>query len=180
MSALLEEVYQLLNIQRICTTPYHSQTNGLIERFNSTLKAMLKNLSAATKKIGMTVCHTFSLLIGRCPRNSLASPHPLTLLYGRKVWEPLNILKGDVDWVPGWRGGDTQSNYVVKMSKRLEEMRDLVQKSMGQSQQRQKALYDKGTKKRRFNVGDQVLVLLPMQHNHLKLQWIGPYTVIRK
>ena len=25
-----------------------------------------------------------------------------------------------------------------------------------------------------------MLVLLPMQHNHLKLEWVGPYTVMRK
>ena len=32
MSALLGEVYLLLNIQRIRTTPYHPQTDGLVER----------------------------------------------------------------------------------------------------------------------------------------------------
>lgn len=42
MFALLEEVYWLLNIRRICTTPYHPQTDGLVERFNGTLKAMVK------------------------------------------------------------------------------------------------------------------------------------------
>ena len=44
MSALLGEVYGLMNIQRIRTTPYHPQTDGLIERFNGTLKAMLKEV----------------------------------------------------------------------------------------------------------------------------------------
>jgi len=38
MSTLLDEIYQLLHIKKIRTTPYHPQTDGLVERFNGTLK----------------------------------------------------------------------------------------------------------------------------------------------
>ncbi len=41
-SKLLSEIYKLLNVRGITTTPYHAQTDGLVERFNGTLKAMLK------------------------------------------------------------------------------------------------------------------------------------------
>ncbi len=41
-SKLLAEVYRLLHIKPICTSPYHPQTDGLVERFNQTLKAMLR------------------------------------------------------------------------------------------------------------------------------------------
>ena len=44
MSSLLQELYQLLQIKRIRTTPYHPQGDGLVECFNGTLKAMLRKV----------------------------------------------------------------------------------------------------------------------------------------
>ncbi|KAF7643600.1 hypothetical protein LDENG_00236720 [Lucifuga dentata] len=41
-SQLLKDVYSLLGIHGVKTSPYHSQTDGLVERFNKTLKAMLR------------------------------------------------------------------------------------------------------------------------------------------
>ena len=38
----LLEVYRLLHVKALQTTPYHPQTYGLVERFNQTLKQMLR------------------------------------------------------------------------------------------------------------------------------------------
>ena len=40
MSQLLRELYNLLNIHPIRTSPYHPQIDGLVERFNKTLKSV--------------------------------------------------------------------------------------------------------------------------------------------
>ena len=44
MSQLLRELYNLLNICPIRTSPYHPQTDSLVERFNKTLKSLLRKL----------------------------------------------------------------------------------------------------------------------------------------
>ena len=42
MSKLLAEVYRLLSVKAIRMSIYHPQMDGLVERFNQKLKAMLK------------------------------------------------------------------------------------------------------------------------------------------
>ena len=44
ISQLLREPYNLLNIRPIQTSPYHPQTDDLVEHFNKTLKSLLRKL----------------------------------------------------------------------------------------------------------------------------------------
>ena len=179
MSALLGEVYRLMNIQRIRTTPYHPQTDGLVERFNGTLKAMLKKFVSRNQK-DWDDCLPYLLFAYREVPQESTGFSPFELLYGRKVRGPLDVLRET--WA-GYTAEEEETpiaTYVVEMKDRLEEMSGLVQESMVRAQQCQKALYDRGAKERGFEIGDKVLVLLPMQHNRLKLEWVGPYKVVRK
>ena len=167
MSALLREVYRLLNIQRICTTPYHPQTDGLVERFNRTLKAMLKKFVSRNQKDWDDCLPYLFFAYCEVPQESTGFS-PFELLYGRKVTGPLDVLREK--WT-GYMAEEEETpiaTYVVEMRDQLEEMSGLVQESMVRAQQWQKALYDRGAKEWEFEVGDKVLVLLPMQHNRLK------------
>ena len=50
LSKLLTEIYRMLGIKPIRTIPYHPQTNGLVDRFNQTLKAMLRRSATESGK----------------------------------------------------------------------------------------------------------------------------------
>ena len=49
-SQLLKEIYHLQHVHSIQTTPYHLQTDGLVERFNKTLKSMLQKTATEEGK----------------------------------------------------------------------------------------------------------------------------------
>ena len=50
MSQLLKELYNLLHVSQIWTSPCHPQTDGLVERFNKTLKLILREEWEASKR----------------------------------------------------------------------------------------------------------------------------------
>lgn len=54
-SDMLKEVYRLLSIRMITTTPYHAMCNGLVERFNGTLKKMLRRMCSEQPRNGIVI-----------------------------------------------------------------------------------------------------------------------------
>lgn len=49
-SDLMKEVSRLLSLKRITTSPYHPICNELVEKFNGTMKQMLKRMCAEKPK----------------------------------------------------------------------------------------------------------------------------------
>lgn len=178
MSALLQDVYLLLNIKRIRTTPYHPQTDGLVERFNSTLKSMLKKFVASNAKDWDEYLPYLLFAYREAPQESTGFS-PFELLYGRRVRGPLDVLSES--WTDDEQQEDRDvSTHIAEMRHRLEEMCEHVQSNMAKAQQKQKKHYDKSTKHQQLEIGDKVLVLIPSRKSKLKLERMGPYVVTKK
>ena len=84
MSQLLRELFNLLNIHPICTSPCHPQMDRLVERFNKTLKALLRKL---VSKKGRNWERLLPYVLFACheiPQSTIGFS-PFELLYGQEV-----------------------------------------------------------------------------------------------
>lgn len=177
LSKLLQQVYQLLGVRGIKTTPYHPQTDGLVERFNQTLKNMLRKFVSHTGS-DWDQWLPYLLFAYREVPHASTGFSPFELLYGRQVRGPLDLLKEH--WEDPGAKGENVVSYVVKMRQRLEQMTALAQEHMKTAQANQKTWYDKKARDRSFEPGQEVLLLLPTSDSKLLARWQGPYQITRR
>nr|KAG5692640.1 hypothetical protein BaRGS_003530 [Batillaria attramentaria] len=178
VSELMQEVNRLLCIRGLTTTPYHAQCNGLVERFNGTLKTMLRKLCQDRPRDWDRFIPALLFAYREIPQDSLGFS-PFELLYGRAVRGPLQILKEAWTHDSG-EEVKTSVQYVLDLRDRLEAMSQLAQKNLGRSAERYAAAFDRKAKPRYFAVGSRVLLLLPGKKNKLEMAWQGPYEVIER
>ena len=176
-SQLLLELYRMLWVKAIRTTPYHPQTDGLVERFNQTLKQMLRKTidEEGSEWDKLLPCVLFAYR--EVPQSSNGFS-PFELIYGRDVRGPLDVLKED--WIHNQLKDDDIVSYVTRIYERLKEGREAVQENLRKSQLKQKKWYDKRARDITSAEGDKVLVLLPTRTEKLLAKWKGPYKVLRK
>ena len=178
-SDLMKEVSRILSIKQLTTTPYHPACNGLVERFNGTLKSMLRKLCDEQPKQWNRYVPAL-LFAYRDTVQDTTGFSPFQLLYGRQVRGPLSILREL--WTKEVEDDEVKSTYqyVVDLRTRLEDTCKLAQEAIQKNSAKYKSYADSKAKDRQFQKGDEVLLLLPDDNNKLLMQWRGPFTILEK
>ena len=180
VSEVMRSVHRLLGVKARNTTPYHAQANGLVERFNGTLKQMIKRLAQDHPKDWHRYIPAVLFAYREVPQESMRFS-PFELLYGRTVRGPMAVLR-DL-WA---NDGQSQPvlkpevEYVADLRNRLASTCEVAQQHLGQASKRYARAFNRKAKERWFDAGDEVLLLLPVKKNKLQLAWRGPYTVIER
>ena len=176
-SKLLAELYNMLQVRAIRTTPYHPQTDGLVERFNQTLKAMLRRMVNKEGKDWDRLLPFLLFAYREVPQASTGFS-PFELLFGRKIRGPLDVIKER--WEADHKSSESVVSYILSIQDRIASMADLVGENMQKAQETQKRWYDRNAREKTLEPGEKVLVLLPTSSNKLLAQWQGPYTVEKR
>ena len=178
-SSLMKEVSRLLSIKQMVTTPYHPICNGLVERFNGTLKAMLRKMCSERPADWDRYLAPLLFAYREVPQESTGYP-PFQLLYGRSVRGPMAVLQ------ELWTNEQTTPEvkmtyeYVLDLQNRLQETCELARAELEKAQHKQKKYYNTKSRERVFKAGDSVLLLLPSDNNKLLMQWKDPYRVLER
>ena len=178
MLKLLSSMYEHLGIHALRTSPYHPQTDGLVERFNQTLKAMLRKFVNADAGYWDTLLPYILLAYREAPQASTGFS-PNELVFGRQLRGPLYVMKGV--WTDSQQPEPKSViQHMLTIRDRVDRCQEAANKNLRSAQQRQKTWYDKNARTHSFKAGDNVLVLLPSSTSKLLAEWQGPYPITKQ
>ena len=177
-SNVVANVCKLLDIHKTRTTAYHPQCDGLVERFNRTLLAMLATCAqqhpSSWELHLQKVCFAYN-----------SSEHPTTgyspfyLMFGREAWLPVELM-----FVPSPTDDLPPPNYAKELQSLLCSAYQRVRNHLNVSHKHQKQLYDKRVHGRPYAIGDFVWLLKPQvppgQSRKLYCPWNGPHLVLAR
>lgn len=175
---IMNYVYKLLDIEKLTTTAYHPQTDGLTERLNQTLVNILSKYVGSKHK-DWDVYLPFALHAYRTAIQTSTKFSPHYLLYGREPVTPL-----DVALFP--KPPETKSipDYIKNLLDNLQEAKEIAHHNIEVAQSKQTSNYDSKRRMIEFQPGDKVRIWIPSskkgQTPKLLCNWFGPYEVIER
>ena len=180
-SSLMKEVSRLISVTQLNTSPYHPCCNGLVERFNGTLKTILTRLCSERPQDWDRYISAVLFAYREVPQSSTGFS-PFELLYGRNVRGPMVILK-EV-WLKEKSSTDTEpsicDDYVTELMDKIKTTCEIARSELQKASKRYKKYYDRKARPRQLKPTDQVLILLPTDNNKLLLQWKGQFSVLNR
>ena len=178
LSSLLQEVCKLLEVKKINTSGYHPQTDGLVEKFNSTLVNMIAK-SCDVRDRDWDDHLPYLLFAYRVSAQESTKESPFFLLYGRDARVPTSTVLTHVRTPYAVDVSDYKEDILSSLSTAWK----LAGDNIKQSQVTQKRQYDRLSKKVSVRPGDRVMVHMPAeaQGKNLKLSrpFHGPYRVLK-
>lgn len=176
---LFQEMCSLFRIDKTRTTTFHPQSDGLVERFNRTLKAMLTKFVSQTQR-DWDIYLPLVLMAYRTSVHDSTGFSPSLMMLGREPELPIDLLFGSS---PATKS-KSQCSYVQNLQKSLWEIHSLASGEMIKASDRQKRYYDHNAKNTSFQEGDNVWLCNKKKKGGIypkfTKSWEGPYTIVSK
>ena len=172
---IMQELCLLGGAHKTRTTPYHPESDGMVERFNRTLLMMLAMFAGKNRDDWDDLLPAV-MMAYRSSVHESTGFSPYRLMFGEECTLPMDIglPRDQLD-----TSESITSPYALWFRDALEEAYDQVRQHSGQAVQRQKRLYDRRAVKRDFAVGDWVMrYYSPAKKCKLDSPWIGHYLIV--
>ena len=166
-SDLIQELCKIAGVKKLRTTPYHPQSNGQCERFNSTFCNTLGTLSDEEKSDWKPhldcMTHAYN-----CTKHVSTTYSPYYLMFGRHPRLPIDVEFGLHK--PNCSDNCSKTRYIQKLRRRLNYAHKEASKYSSEQAQKYKASYNKSVKGPQLQVNDLVLVKIVAHKARHKIQ----------
>ena len=179
LSSVMKEVCKSMDTRKTQTTVHHPQTDGLVERFNSTLAEGL-SMYVSTHQKDWDQHLPMILFAYRVSPNVTTRESPFYLLYRREPRLPIDVSLV----MPSANLSASISVHRVRIMQNLKDTQCIIDSNTQLAQQRMKEQYDKSAGPVPFEISTKVWVYTPelckglckkLSHNYH-----GPYRIVSK
>jgi len=178
-SELANAIYALINTKKIQTTSYHPQTNGLVERMHRMMNDML---SCVCKENDNDWDENIQYIMMSYRKNKQATTgySPFYLMHGREMKMPIDIsIEKEMNDSDEYNDVERYVNVIMERMKKANEI--VVSIQQGIVDERKNDIDDKKEKKK-FRVGELVMVYIQQHKRGMKKKlegrYEGPYEVV--
>lgn len=176
LSEVIEALLAACRVTHRTTTAYHPQTNGLTERFNSTLGDMLA-MYVSSDHTNWDQVLPFITYAYNTAQQATTGFSPFFLLYGR---EPSCLF----DTILPYRPDASEYALISETTSHAEECRQLARAFTTEEQSQQKHRRDDSKPSAEFPPGSLVLLYIPSTtaglSSKLLSKYHGPYRVVER
>ena len=180
-AAVFQEMCALLGIEKTRTTPLHPQSDGMVERYNRTLEAMLAKFVSENQR-DWDEHLPLVMMAYRTAVHETTGCTPCSMMLGREAAVPVDLLFGrpEQECAP-----DSETEYARQLRERMAAVHRFAREHLRLESDRQKRYYDhRGVHQNTFKRGDAVWLYNPRRRKGLspKLQYAyeGPYLVVKR
>ena len=177
LSHLMMDLCQMLGVRKLNTTSYHPQCDGMVERFNRTLKTMIRKHVDQFGKQWDQYLSGLLWAYRNTPHESTGEK-PSFLLFGFDCRSPTEAALLPPDGIDPMNFSD----YCQELMLSLSSARETAAKCIRQAQKKYKSQHDKKLVIVNYELGDWVFVKFPHEETGRNRKqsrpWRGPYRII--
>lgn len=174
-SKLCKELCDRLHINKIRTSPYHPETNGINERSHFMLKNTIACMANDTKNWEENL--QFYQFSYNNTTHSATKYKPSYLMFGQNLKMPFEVNHDEEKF-------DSYDSFVDRKLNKLKKAYLEVKENLEESAEKQETYHNRKAVEKQFNDGDLVMLYTPRIETSLgktfTRQYKGPFRVIKK
>jgi hypothetical protein len=171
-SSMMNELIKQIGATHLYSTPYHPQTNGQVERYNSTMDAKIATLPNL-RKTDWDDQLPFVTFNYNASIHSSTKNIPFEMMYGRTPILPYDHQDANVTL-------SYDPEYLKKLNDYLSALNEQAKQNIIMSQEQYKQRYDKNRFDPSYKIGDLVLMKTLNIRHKFDLRYEGPFRIIKE